>query len=208
MIYGLVAPGYAMAETVAKNIVGIDESSSTEFLGADMSTKLKLMGVDVASFGVYNGPDSLVWNDPFTGVYKKLFFNAEGTRLLGGILVGDAADYAQLLGLVKADKDLTVSPAELLIGSTVIKTGSGGAPVEMSDDMQICSCNDVSKGAVVNAVKTGGCTTMAAVKSSTKVHSTAYMLVHVHIHLHTCVSSMRLFVLLLSSLMMYLHTFS
>lgn len=165
MIYGLVAPGYAMAETLARGLLG--QESHPSFTGADMSTKLKLMGVDVASFGATNAPDSLVWNDALSGVYKKLFFNPEGTRLLGGILVGDAADYTQLLGLVKSNKDLTVSPSQLLVGSSV---AVGGAPaeVEMTDDMQICSCNDVSVGAVKDSILKGGCTTMSAVKSSTK----------------------------------------
>jgi nitrite reductase (NADH) large subunit len=92
MIYGLVAPGYEMADIVATNLTG----GEAQFNGADLSTKLKLMGVDVASFGDYEaGPDAaqpITWEDPFTGVYKKLFFSPDGTLLLGGILVGDASD--------------------------------------------------------------------------------------------------------------------
>jgi NAD(P)H-dependent nitrite reductase large subunit len=92
MIYGLVAPGYEMADTLAANLTGADRA----FTGADLSTKLKLMGVDVASFGE-NFADatetrSIAFEDPFQGVYKKLIFNRDGTRLLGGILVGDASD--------------------------------------------------------------------------------------------------------------------
>ena len=102
MIYGLVAPGYEMAESLARNLCGGDE----RFTGADLSTKLKLMGVDVASFGDYEaGPDDalpLTWEDPFEGVYKKLLFSLDGTRLLGGMLVGDASDYGTLSLLAAA----------------------------------------------------------------------------------------------------------
>ena len=98
MIYGLVAPGWQMAEIVAQNLTGGDE----RFQGTDLSTKLKLMGIDVASFGDYEAaPESarpLTWEDPFTGVYKKLLFTHDGTRLLGGVLVGEAHDYGCALG--------------------------------------------------------------------------------------------------------------
>jgi nitrite reductase (NADH) large subunit len=102
------------------------------------------VGVDVASFGASTSPHSLVWNDPFAGVYKRLFFSPDGTRLLGGILVGDAADYTQLLAMYKSEKALSLSPAELIMG----KQGAGGAAaseMEMDDDAQICSCNNISK---------------------------------------------------------------
>jgi nitrite reductase (NADH) large subunit len=110
MVYGLVAPGYEMAEIVAANLTGADR----KFAGADLSTKLKLMGVDVASFGSYELPDDkstpLVFEDPFAGVYKKLLFSPDGTRLLGGILVGDAADYGRLSMLARSDVPLSCEP--------------------------------------------------------------------------------------------------
>jgi len=102
-IYGLIAPGYEMAGVCSK-IVADDLFSSQQdqdepgFYGSDMSTKLKLLGCDVASFGVNQpGPDDedvqeLVWNDPFTGIYRKLIFNKAGTAVRGGILIGDASN--------------------------------------------------------------------------------------------------------------------
>src|SRR5581483_12001547 len=96
MIYGLVAPGYDMAEIVAANLTG----ASRTFTGADLSTKLKLMGVDVASFGNPFADEksarALTYEDTIKGTYKKLVFNQDGSRLLGGILVGDATEYGQL----------------------------------------------------------------------------------------------------------------
>ncbi len=116
MIYGLVAPGYAMADVLAANLTGQQQT----FSGSDLSTKLKLMGVNVASFG--NCQDdpaanrALTFEDPFRQVYKKLLFNLDGSRLLGGILVGDATDYGTLLSYYKSADPLPVAPADLLLG--------------------------------------------------------------------------------------------
>ncbi len=111
MIYGLVAPGYDMAEIAAANFTGQER----KFAGADMSTKLKLMGVDVASFGNAFADEksakAITYEDPFKGNYKKLLFNPEGTNLLGGILVGDASEYATLSALAKSGRPLPVPPA-------------------------------------------------------------------------------------------------
>src|SRR5207253_3061537 len=89
MIYGLAAPGYEMAEIAAANVAAEPAAKPRLFKGADMSTKLKLMGVDVASFGNCFPDEStskaITYEDPFKGSYKKLLFNQDGTRLLGGI---------------------------------------------------------------------------------------------------------------------------
>ena len=153
-IYGLVAPGYEMAEIVAANVTGNDR----RFSGTDLSTKLKLMGVDVANFGSVEAAAEkatpLVFEDPFAGVYKKLLFTPDGSRLLGGILVGDAADYGKLLMLSKSDTLLPCKPHELLVASS----GSHGTSIgldAMPDSAQVCSCNNVSKGAICAAVRSG-----------------------------------------------------
>ena len=113
MVYGLIAPGWQMAETAARHFTG----EAASFTGADLSTKLKLMGVDVASFGDYEAsPDDavpLVVEDPFAGVYKKLLFSPEGHKLVGGVLVGDASDYPMLSLLAKSGEDLSATPAQL-----------------------------------------------------------------------------------------------
>ena len=179
-IYGLIAPGYTMAGVAAKcvgddlGIAKLDPQDMPAFTGADMSTKLKLLGCDVASFGVNQpAPDDedvseLVWNDPFQGVYRKLIFNKVGTRLRGGILVGDAADYDALhkLSVQAKDEDLTVDPATLLPPLSA----RGAVPEEegVSDDpaAQICSCNDVTRGDIAAVVQDLGVegATLAAVK--------------------------------------------
>ena len=171
MIYGLVAPGYEMAEIVAMNFTG----SNAQFTGADLSTKLKLLGVDVASFG-NNDPEPgtavpLVIEDPFAGIYKKLFFNPSGKRLIGGILVGDATDYSTLSVLVKSGDELPCPAGDLLgLGGSA---GGGAAAAlggieAMRDDAQVCSCNNVSKGDICNAISEGKLTSVADVKFCTQ----------------------------------------
>lgn len=169
MIYGLVAPGYEMADVVAANLTGGDR----QFAAADLSAKLKLMGIDVASFGKYELPPNqatpLVFEDPFAGVYKKLLLSADGTRLYGGILVGDASDYVRLLALSKPDATLPCPPHELILGKPA--GGKSGGTDQLPDEAQICSCNNVSKAAICAAIREHSLDSVAAVKQCTKAGS-------------------------------------
>lgn len=169
-MYGLVAPGYAMAEVV---VDALREGPGT-FTGADMSTKLKLLGVDVASFGdaFAATPDALelVYSDAVAGVYKKLVVaeSEDGTfRLLGGILVGDASAYGVLRPLVASGIALPANPEELILPAS-----RGGVELGMPDEAQVCSCNDVTKAQIVHAVAEDGCETVADVKRCTRAGST------------------------------------
>ena len=168
MIYGLVAPGWEMAEIVAANLCGDDR----EFHGTDLSTKLKLMGIDVASFGDYeiSGDESshLTFEDPFQGVYKKLFFSKEGKILLGGILIGDAADYEMLSLMAKTGNDLPCEPHELIQGASGGAAAALGGIDAMPDSAQICSCNNVTKGQICQAILDEDLCSPAAVKQCTK----------------------------------------
>lgn len=183
-IYGLIAPGYTMADIAAKcvaddlGIQKIQDGNLPAFTGADLSTKLKLLGCDVASFGVNQpaGDDQdvseLVWNDPVGGVYRKLILNKAGTKLRGGILVGDASDYDKLHKLaVKSSEELS-EPAAMLLAPPSARGGSPDAQEDLSDDpaSQICSCNDVTRGAIADAVMTLGVdgATLSAVKKCTR----------------------------------------
>lgn len=169
-VYGLVAPGYEMAITVAQQLAG---EVNKPFTGADLSTKLKLLGVDVASFGdafaTTPGALDVVYSDSRSGIYKKLVVTPEGA-LLGGILVGDAESYSSLRPLAGTGIPLPV-PAE----SLVLPAGMG-APVSLGssalpDDAVVCNCHNVTKGAVRNAVTEHSCTTVPEVKKCTKAGS-------------------------------------
>ncbi|WP_455357353.1 nitrite reductase large subunit NirB [Streptomyces sp. SYSU K217416] len=163
-VYGLVAPGYEMAETVAGALAG----SAGSFTGADLSTKLKLLGVDVASFGDAHGTAEgcldVVYSDSRSGVYKKLVVGADGT-LLGGVLVGDADSYGMLRPLTGS-----VPPAapEQLVLPAGIGAPAALGPSALPDEAVICSCHNVTKGAIRGAVTEHACTTVPEVKKCTK----------------------------------------
>ena len=162
--YGLVAPGYSTAEVVADRLLG----GAAEFPGADMSTKLKLMGVDVASFGdamaATPGALEVVFSDAPKGTYAKLVVTDDAKTLLGGILVGDASAYSLLRPLV--GRELPGDPGSL-ISPAAEQVGIGALP----DDAEICSCNGVTKGAICSAISDGACD-LAAVKSCTTAGTT------------------------------------
>ncbi|KOX15874.1 nitrite reductase large subunit NirB, partial [Nocardiopsis sp. NRRL B-16309] len=161
-VYGLIAPGNAMAEVVADRLLGGDAT----FTGADTSTKLKLLGVDVASFGDAHGRTDgaldVVVNDAASGRYAKLVLSDDATTLLGGILVGDAGAYATLRPMVGSP--LPGDPLALI-------TPEGGAALgadALPDSAQICSCNAVTKGELCEAIHTQDATDVPALKACTK----------------------------------------
>ncbi len=165
-LFGLVAPGYDMARTAARHVLGAPGG----FLGADMSTKLKLMGVDVASIGDAHGTTpgsrSVQYLDERRQTYKKLVVSDCGKRLLGAVLVGDASEYGTLLQMALNGIELPDAPESLILPQ------SSGAPKQglgvdaLPDAAQICSCNDISKGALCSAVREGA-TSIGALKKCT-----------------------------------------
>jgi nitrite reductase (NADH) large subunit len=170
-IYGLVAPGYQMAEIAARHVAG---EEGAQFLGADMSTKLKLMGVDVASIGDAHGttPNALnyVYTDEAAGVYKKLVISGDRKYLLGAILVGDAAEYGSLLQMALNPLPLPEHPEDLILPAREgAKRGLGVDLLPAS--AAICTCNGVSKGGICDAIA-AGCASLGALKKATKASTT------------------------------------
>ncbi|MEU8141673.1 nitrite reductase large subunit NirB [Nonomuraea sp. NPDC048901] len=159
MVYGLVGPCFTMAEVAADRILG----GAATFDGADMSTKLKLLGVEVAQFGAMDGALDVTYMDPVAGVYKRLFISDDAKTLLGGICVGDASPYGSLRPFV--GKPLPAAPSDLLF------TGSG-AELELPDDAQVCSCNNVSAGTVRTAIADKALTDVPGVKACTRAGTT------------------------------------
>ncbi|WP_051241177.1 nitrite reductase large subunit NirB [Vibrio litoralis] len=166
-IFGLVAPGYQMARVACGSLLQEFAIPTTSFKGADMSTKLKLLGVDVASIGdvqmMTQGAQEMVLQDTVAGSYKKLVVNAEGDKLLGAILVGDNTDYDALLQCYLNDTPLPDHAAHLLFDTSML---SG----EVSDNALICSCHNVTKGDLVEAIHAGS-HDLASLKSCTKAGS-------------------------------------
>ena len=168
--YGLVAPGYAMAEVVAGRLAADD--AEARFTEADMSTKLKLLGVDVASFGDAHattpGALEVRLDDPVAGTYSKLVVSDDASTLLGGVLVGDAANYETLRGFL--NERLPGDPMSLIApaGDGAVGVGIDALP----DGAQICSCNAVTKGALVEAITSGEASTVPELKSCTRAGTT------------------------------------
>jgi nitrite reductase (NADH) large subunit len=160
--YGLVAPGFALADVVADRLLG----GAAEFPGADTSTKLKLLGVDVASFGDAHarteGALEVTLNNPVERSYAKLVVSDDASTLLGGVLVGDASRYAMLRPLV--GRPLPADPVALLAPAGGEPLGAGALP----DSAQVCSCNAVTKGAISAAIREHGLTDVAGVKACTR----------------------------------------
>ncbi|CAG9940290.1 unnamed protein product [Clonostachys rosea f. rosea IK726] len=196
--YGLIAPGVEMADVLAYNLTEGPHHHLREMKAPDVSTKLKLMGVDVASFGDFFAdrgtitkplpgsrsrrgavqetldlsPDevkskvkALTYRDPFSDVYKKYIFTADGKYILGGMMVGDVKDYVKLVALCNKREPIGKSPAEFIIGAKKEGEEEGD---DLPDDAQVCSCHNVTKGHIVECAKTKGIRSFGEVKSSTK----------------------------------------
>ncbi|WP_435848506.1 nitrite reductase large subunit NirB [Streptomyces javensis] len=167
-VYGLVAPGYEMAEVAAREIADTPVGEGIGFTGADTSTKLKLLGVDVASFGDAHGAADgcldVVYSDSRTGVYKKLVVGADGA-LLGGVLVGDAEAYGMLRPLTGSVPP--ISPEQLVLPAGLGAPAALG-PSALPDEAVICNCHNVTKGAIRSAVTDHHCASVPEVKKCTK----------------------------------------
>jgi nitrite reductase (NADH) large subunit len=170
--FGLVAPGYEMARVAARHITG---DTGAAFAGADMSTKLKLMGVDVASIGDAHGKTpgcrSVQYVDEGKQVYKKIVVSADGQKLLGAVLVGNADEYGTLLQMARGGIAPPAEPEFLILPSSDGKAKPGLGVDALPESAQICSCNNVTKGAICAAVGEGA-TTIGALKACTKAGAT------------------------------------
>ncbi len=166
-IFGLVAPGYQMAKVAVSHITG----GSEQFTGADMSTKLKLLGVDVASIGDAHGntPGSLsyTYSNDVDEVYKRIIVSADNKKLLGAVMVGDVEAYGTLQQICVNGMDLPEDPNGLILPNVEGGSSTGLGVDALPETAMICSCYDVSKGAICCAVQDGA-RTMGDIKSVTK----------------------------------------
>ncbi|PWN25645.1 putative nitrite reductase [Jaminaea rosea] len=186
--YGLIAPGVEMADVLAFNLTEGPHHALRSMTPPDLSTKLKLMGVDVASFGDFFADQgkitrplpkergtkrdestppkvkALTYRDPFSDHYKKYIFTEDGKYLLGGMMVGDCKDYVKLVSICNKQKALEIPPSQLILGAKKEGEEEGD---DLDDDAQVCSCHNTSKGDIVKKVK-DGCRAFGEIKSTTK----------------------------------------
>ncbi|WP_438492752.1 nitrite reductase large subunit NirB [Paenibacillus sp. IHBB 3054] len=166
--YGLVAPLYEQGAVLAKRLAGVPTEGYT---GSITSTKLKVSGVDVFSAGQFTeqpGSRALRYQDEIDGVYKKLVIQDD--KLIGAVLFGDTNDGAQLFSMIKKGENIKGKEKELLLGISgdALASPKGNRLEGMADDEIICGCNGVSKGAIAEAIQTGGCTSVGQIKACTK----------------------------------------
>jgi len=170
--YGLVAPLFEMAKVCANHLA---QAGIARYAGSFVSTKLKVTGIDVFSVGEFAGgadTEEIVLSDPGAGVYRKLVLRDD--RLVGGVLYGDTADGAWYLKLLRDGANVAEMRDRLMFGETNVgDTGHLGKSnvAAMADDMEVCGCNGVCKGAIVKAVKDKGLFTLDAVRKHTKASS-------------------------------------
>jgi nitrite reductase (NADH) large subunit len=169
-IFGLVAPGYQMAQVAAEHLLS---KTGEGFLGADMSTKLKLLGVDVASIGdahaTVPGARAYAFSDEVKQIYKKLVVTSDNKYLLGAVLVGEAEEYGTLLQMMLNQIALPQHPEDLILPQRDSggEKGGGIGMAALPMAAQICSCNNVSKGAICSAID-AGCATLGDLKQQTR----------------------------------------
>jgi nitrite reductase (NADH) large subunit len=172
MIYGLVAPGYEMADVAAEQILQGDKTMRETI---DMSTQLKLIGVEVASFGdpFIENEDvtAIVYENKFNGIYKRINVTKDGKTLLGGILVGDSSDYNGLFQIYSNAMKLPPNPEDLILGSRGGESSTMGSVMDLPDTAVICSCENVTKGAICCSITDGTCETLSDVIKLTKATS-------------------------------------
>ncbi|GAA5833254.1 hypothetical protein JCM9279_001468 [Rhodotorula babjevae] len=192
--YGLIGPGVEMASILAFNLTQTAAHAPRKMNSPDLSTKLKLMGVDVASFGDYFAHErmlqevervelekgvaihrkrrdtradplkSLTYRDPISATYRNFIFTSDGAHLVGGIMIGDTGAFTKLVSIVKKKKKLNVPPSEFILGA---KKGDDDDGADLDDDTVVCSCHATTKGAISACVKEG-IVDFAQIKCKTK----------------------------------------
>ena len=170
MIYGLVAPGYDMANVAASQILGDEGIVMNDDI--DMSTKLKLIGVDVASFGNPSMPSAkgqaIVYENKTKDLYKRINVSHDGKQLLGGIMIGDVSDYDMLHQMYLNGMPLPENTEDLILGNRPEGSAGFGSVLDLPDTAQICSCESISKGDIGNLIKDGTCNSLSDIIGHTK----------------------------------------
>ena len=168
MLFGLVAPLYDQAAVLAENLLGGD----TEFKPKDLATKLKVTGIDLYSAGDFAAGDDreeIILRDASAGVYKRLVL--KGNTVIGAVLYGDTSDGTWFFDLIRQQTDISAMRETLVFGQAY----QGGSPLDptaavaaLPPEAEICGCNGVCKGKIVETITAKGLTTLDGVRSHTK----------------------------------------
>jgi nitrite reductase (NADH) large subunit len=164
-VYGLVAPLWEQTAILADRLTG--RKPGAAYRGSRVSTKLKVMGIELAVMGEnaarHENDEEVVYSEPGRGIYKKLI--VRNGRLAGAILLGDTSNAPALLQAYDRGAILPENRAELLFPDA--GEASGPSLESLPDDAQVCNCNGVSKGRIIDAVK-NGCRSLKALCDATR----------------------------------------
>ncbi|MDH5389223.1 MAG: nitrite reductase large subunit NirB [Gammaproteobacteria bacterium] len=170
--YGLVAPLFEQAKVAANHLAQV---GSTRYLGSITSTKLKVTGIDLFSAGDFDeidGDETLVLQDPSQGVYKKLVIRDD--KIKGAVMYGDTMDGTWYFQLMRDETSIADFRNTILFGQHDLGDaghGDASAVMALPDSAEICGCNGVCKGDIVNAISKEGLFTLAEVQAHTKASS-------------------------------------
>ncbi|MFO0935465.1 MAG: nitrite reductase large subunit NirB [Gemmataceae bacterium] len=166
MVYGLVAPIWEQTKTLAARLTGKDPQAF--YRGSKLATKLKVMGVELASMGrvsdVKPTDEVVTFAEPGRQVYWKAIVR-EG-KVVAGCLLGDLDPADGLVDYFMSERPAPARRLELFFGSGTKAAGADFNLANMPDDKQICDCNGVCKGTIVKAIKDGKCTVQAVSKAT------------------------------------------
>ncbi len=167
--YGLVAPLFEQAKVAANHLA---KMGIARYEGSVTSTKLKVTGIDLFSAGEFNeeqGDETLVLQDPARNVYKKLV--VRDNRIKGAVMFGDTMDGTWYFQLLREGSDISGFRNSILFGQHDLGDAGHGDETRiaaLSDDAEICGCNGVTKGDIVDAIQTKGLFTLDDVRAHTK----------------------------------------
>jgi len=157
VVHGIVAPIHEQAAVAAEALVGTREAAYT---GSIPTAKLKVMGIDLVTAGAAEGARAVVAADERAGTYRKVILDGEG-RAAGAILLGDARGHELLIDVVKRGESVE-DPLALLAEA------SAATAADLPDAAQVCNCNGVCKGEILDAVRLDGCASAREVMARTR----------------------------------------
>ncbi|MFC4767473.1 nitrite reductase large subunit NirB [Effusibacillus consociatus] len=166
IVYGLVAPLYEQGKALAEKICGVHGKS---YEGTVVSTQLKVSGVDVFSAGQFVDNEetkSFKVHDEINGIYKKILVC--DNKIVGAVLFGDISEGPKLLEMI--NRQAAADELNQVFQSSSEESGDNIAAA-MPINQIVCSCNNVTKGAIMQAVYSQGFTTVQQIAKCTKASS-------------------------------------
>jgi nitrite reductase (NADH) large subunit len=163
--YGLVAPLYDMAKVAAHSLAGVLKS----FAPKAVPTRLKVTGVDLFSVGDFSNKkeyQEIVLRDAARNIYKRVILNEN--KIIGAVLYGETGEGNFFFEKIKAEEDISDIRDRLIFGEAGVSSANPSSAVAaLASDAEICGCNGVCKGTIIDAIE-GGLTTLKDVRAVTK----------------------------------------